>query len=257
MTDYIVFSVGANRYALEIADIHRIIQVPDITVIPDAHPYIEGMISYEEEVTHVLSFRRMLEQPTYKEELTTLFESLKTYHKKWVEQLSQAIIEGSKFTEPVDAHSCELGKWVNNFTARDEKVAPVLKELKKQHNSLHRLAEELLKLRQSDEMRAIERLQNEVNDLYGKTVAELDRFIKMSGMIADSLQKLLIYQGGSGLFAIKVDTIEDIRHVDTSDLRQSEGEGKMGQFLKIDGVLEIDKKLINIIKSVTLPKNEV
>ena len=49
MTDLIVFSVGENRYALRIENIQRIIQAVKLTNIPNAHPFVDGIMSYEED----------------------------------------------------------------------------------------------------------------------------------------------------------------------------------------------------------------
>jgi chemotaxis signal transduction protein len=257
MKDLIVFSVNGNRYALDIALIHRITQVPPITMIPDAHKYIDGMISYEGNVTKVMNFRKVVEIPTYEDELTGLFSRLKADHKVWIETLSQAVVEGSECTLEMDPHLCELGRWLDGFNAHDEDVIVRLKRLKQKHNRLHRLGEELLEQRRSDETAAIERLQGELNDVYNETIAEIDGFAAKAEQIADSLQKLLIYQDEEELFAIRVDSIDDISRVDESEVQHSDQEERNSAFLQIEGVLEIDKKLINIIKSVTLPTSEV
>lgn len=70
----------------------------------------------------------------------------------------------------------------------------------------------------------------------------LDTFTKELDLVANSLQKLIIYENEGVIFVIKVDTIEDIAHVDESD------------FLELDNVLDLDGVLINVIKNIKLPK---
>ena len=60
MIDLIVFSIGNNRYALNIENIQRIIQRSELTDIPNAHKLIDGMMSYENKVIKVLNFRRLI-----------------------------------------------------------------------------------------------------------------------------------------------------------------------------------------------------
>lgn len=142
MEDYIIFTVGDNYYALGVASIQRIIHVPAVTAIPNAHPMVEGMMSYEDRVIKVVNFRAMM---------------------------------------------------------------------------------------------------------------GMERFEESAG---SKSQKLLIYQTNEAFFGIKVDQIEDIKNLDCSTLKQVDRLEANTCFVEMAGVIEIDNKLVNVIKSVTLPVKE-
>jgi len=142
MEDYIVFTIGDNYYALSVASIQRIIQVPSLTAIPNAHPMVEGMMSYEDRVIKVVNFRAMMGMERFEETAT------------------------------------------------------------------------------------------------GKS------------------QKLLIYQTENGCFGIKVDQIEDIKNLDRSTLKHVESLEGNTNFVEMDGIVELGDRLVNVIKSVTLPMKE-
>ncbi|MDP2076755.1 MAG: chemotaxis protein CheW [Sulfuricurvum sp.] len=142
MEDYIIFTIGDNYYALSVASIQRIIQVPFVTAIPNAHPMVEGMMSYEDRVIKVVNFRSMMGMENFQETTT------------------------------------------------------------------------------------------------GKS------------------QKLLIYQTQNAFFGIKVDQIEDIKNLDCSTLKHVDKLEANEGFVEIDGVVEVDNRLVNVIKSVTLPMKE-
>lgn len=142
MEDYIVFTVGDNYYALGVESIQRIIQVPSVTAIPNAHPFVDGMMSYEDRVIKVVNFRAMMGMKNFEE------------------------LAGGKS------------------------------------------------------------------------------------------QKLLIYQTKEAFFGIKVDQIEDIKNLDCSTLKHVDKLEANAGFVEMDGVVEIDNKLVNVIKSVTLPVKE-
>ncbi|HEX5623872.1 MAG TPA: chemotaxis protein CheW [Sulfuricurvum sp.] len=146
MDDYIVFTVSGNYYALRVASIQRIIQVPAVTLIPNAHPFVEGMMSYEKRVVKVVNFRAMTGQQPHEEDVS----------------------EG----------------------------------------------------------------------------------------ISGKSQKLLMYQNNENFFGIKVDQIEDIVSLDPSSLKQVDQTPSEGGFVEIEGVAELGEKLVNVIKSVTLPTKE-
>lgn len=140
--DLIVFSVENNRYALNIENVQRIIQAVELTSIPNAHEYLDGMMSYEDSVIKVLNFRKLTNLPPHE-----------------------------------------------------------------------------------DECKAIE----------------------------DSTLKFLFYENGDEKFAIKVDSIDDISHIEESDIMSSDDDTKACEFLKLSGVLDIDGILVNIIKTIKIP----
>lgn len=55
-------------------------------------------------------------------------------------------------------------------------------------------------------------------------------------------------------FAIKVDTIEDIAHVEETDIMNSDTESEDSELLELDGVLDLNDVLVNVIKTINIPK---
>ncbi|MDQ7045634.1 MAG: chemotaxis protein CheW [Sulfurimonas sp.] len=254
MTDLIVFSVGENKYAIRIENIQRIIQSVTLTSIPNSHKFIDGIMSYEESVIKIMSFRKMINLPSYRDELEALFVKLKAGHGAWVDALKVSITTGSKFTKTFNPHMCELGKWIDSFTAYDDRVSEVLHELVNFHKQLHTRGGEACEIREHDVDEATRILNIDINDIYNHTMGALDTFVLELDLVANSLQKLLIYENKDKIFAIKVDTIEDIAHIEESDIMSSENEEKENEYLELDGVLDMNGVLINVIKTVNLPK---
>ncbi|MDI6711379.1 MAG: chemotaxis protein CheW [Thermoanaerobacterales bacterium] len=56
----VIFEVGDNCYALDIADVHEILRVTEITPLPQMPPYMEGVINLRGKVLPVLNLRRRL-----------------------------------------------------------------------------------------------------------------------------------------------------------------------------------------------------
>lgn len=146
MNDYIIFTVSGNYYALQVASIQRIIQVPSLTPIPNSHPFIDGMMSYENKVSKVVDFRAMMGLELFEEDLR-----------------------------------------------RDK---------------------------------------------------------------SQKSQKLLIYQTKENLFGIKVDQIEDIVSLDPSMLKHLDRHEYGSSFVELEGVVELSERLVNVIKSVSMPVKE-
>ncbi len=143
MMDLIVFSVANNKYALNIENVQRIIQAVELTSIPNAHEFVDGMMPYEDSVVKVLNFRKMIGLPPHEDE---------------------------------------------------------------------------------------------------------------SKNIEDSSLKFLFYESNNEIFAIKVDCIDDISHVKESDIMNGDEDNSISEFLELSGVLDINGVLINVIKTIKLPK---
>ncbi len=254
MIDLIVFSIGTNKYAINIENIQRIIQAVSLTNIPNANSFIDGMMSHEEKVIKVLSFRKLIGMPSYNEELAVLFTKLKGAHGAWVESLQVAVNTKSEFTKTTNPHMCELGKWIDSFTSYDDSISVIFNNLVENHKQLHHKGQDILDMNKVDEKLAKTMLDVDINNIYIKTMGALDIFVQELNTVANSLQKLIIYENGEKIFAIKVDSIEDIVHADASSIKKSSDDESDNPFLELEGVLELNGALINMIKKVEIPR---
>jgi len=253
MKDLIVFKVGNNRYALNIENIQRIIQATELIDIPNSHPFIDGMLSYEDDVIKVMNFRTLIGIQRYKEELETLFTSLKAGHQSWIDGLRQSVDSGATFTGALDPHKCKLGIWLDNFNSYDDKVTAILKDLIQNHKDLHLYGSDVLKLKEVDKKQASNMIDKEVYDSFSHTMSDIDLFMSDLDKVSDSLQKFIIYEDDADIFAIKVDVIEDIAHIEDKDIISANKKNSNNEFLTLNGILDLKGVLINIIETVKLP----
>ncbi|MFA6195670.1 MAG: chemotaxis protein CheW [Sulfurimonas sp.] len=254
MIDLIVFSVGNNHYALNIENIQRIIQAKELTAIPSSNELIDGMMSHEGKVIKVLNFRKLIGLIPYEEELRKIFGKLKIAHREWMEALLYAVENGTPFAKMINPHKCDLGMWLDKFNSYDDKVSAVLNDLLQSHKDLHSLGADVLELLKTDKDKAQQMLKREVNAQFSKTIGHLDLFIYELDGVSSSLQKLILYEGHNTTFAIKVDAIKDIAHIEESMIMNSNEEHSSDEYLELLGILDIDGVLINIIKHIDIPK---
>jgi chemotaxis signal transduction protein len=254
MEGLIIFKIAESSYAIDINSVQRIVQATELTPIPNSNDLIDGMMSYEDSVIKVLNFRKLVNTQTYDEYLIELFNSLKLQHKEWIDALKNSVRTSTAFQKTTDPHVCELGKWIGNFTSYDDNISDILKNLNSYHKALHVSAIEVLDVAKSDNQKAIELIETKVQDIYNHTMGYIDTFIAQFSQVADSLQKLLFYSNGVQRFAIKVDEIIDIAHVESSKIDSAKDESSISEYLDILGVIELNGTLVNIIKDVRLPQ---
>ncbi len=254
MTDLIVFSVGNNHYALNIENVQRIIQASELTDIPNSHELIDGMMSYEDSVIKVVSFRKLIGLTAYEEELKKLFEKLRESHQEWFDELSDSVLNSKKFTKALDPNECELGSWLNGFKSIDEDITSNLSSLVNNHKNLHSGASDALSISSFDREKAKNMLEENISAIFNSTMKGLELFIENIDKISNSLQKLIIYERDGKTFAIKVDLIDDIAHVEESALMSvDEDDANSSDFLELKGVMDIKGVLINIVKRIEIP----
>jgi purine-binding chemotaxis protein CheW len=58
------FRVGRETYGLPITSLHEIVRVPEITAVPDAPHYLEGVINLRGKIVSVVDLRKRFQQPS-------------------------------------------------------------------------------------------------------------------------------------------------------------------------------------------------
>jgi len=254
MIDLIVFSVANNKYALSIDNIVRILQDYDLTSVPTSHEYVDGIMSYEGSIIKVLDFRKLIALRSYDDKLADSFKELKEVHSVWVKELEDSLKNDVEFTKTVNPHQCDLGKWIDSFTCYNDEVSVILNELVQEHTNLHSTGAKLIEINKTDKNEALKIFNNDIKYSYAKTMNYLDLFINKISIITSSIQKVLIYENDEKLFAVKIDKIDDIAHIEESEIMMGDDEHSSSEFLDIKGVLDLDGVLINVIENLRLPK---
>lgn len=63
LVQIVVFGIGNELYGVGIDAVHEIIKVPEITAVPDAPAFLEGMINLRGRILPVIDLRRRLRLP--------------------------------------------------------------------------------------------------------------------------------------------------------------------------------------------------
>jgi len=62
-TQVVGFQVGRETYGVPITSLHEIVRVPEITAVPDAPEYMEGVINLRGKIVSVLDLRKRFGKP--------------------------------------------------------------------------------------------------------------------------------------------------------------------------------------------------
>jgi purine-binding chemotaxis protein CheW len=257
MSDFIIFAIAGSDYALEVSKIDRIDQIPKLTPIPNAHPFIDGLMSYQDHTTKVINFRKMTNVQTHEDQMLELFNQVIKDHQNWVLTLEVSLREGTPFKLALDPHLCRLGKWIYSYQAHDPEVLAIIRALIPVHAQLHETGAKLLQQCTGDFEATMVCYNKEIiNGVYIETMRLLGEMVRKSTDISFHAQKLLMYRSEEGLFAIKVDGIKDIVALEDSQIKPYSHQVKVGACLRTRGVVEYKKSLVVVIDSIKLPDEE-
>ena len=62
-THIVGFQVGRETYGIPITSLHEIVRVPEITAVPDAPDYVEGVINLRGKIVSVVDLRKRFGKP--------------------------------------------------------------------------------------------------------------------------------------------------------------------------------------------------
>lgn len=254
MIDLIIFSVGDNRYSISIENIYRIIKVKELSIIPNSNELIDGMMSYEGSAVKVVNFRKMIGMDSYEKEIEDLCVKNIASHKKWMGALKDTVVDGKKFKMELDSTKCELGKWLKNFHSYDDDSLRVIKELTRNHKHLHDSASTVLEICKTNKKKAKKMIDSKIDLISKRAIESINLLLSESRSIADSLQKLILYKKDDTTFAIKVDAIQDIINVEESKIIHIENDDNENENMELLGAIDVDGDLIDVIKSINIPK---
>jgi purine-binding chemotaxis protein CheW len=63
-TQIVGFRVGRETYGVPITSLHEIVRVPEITAVPDAPDYLEGVINLRGKIVSVVDLRKRFGKPS-------------------------------------------------------------------------------------------------------------------------------------------------------------------------------------------------
>lgn len=256
MKSFVVFKVLGQLYGIDIDFVKRILPSQFLTNMPDEGAHIAGMFQYENEITKVLSFRKVIGQDSYEEQLKKkVFPELEAEMSAWLDTLTQCVQSGSVFSKSTNTHTSSLGKWVDSFHSDDKEVVETVRRLGNNHQVLYGTAVDVLETMAVDSVKAKELMKEKIQGAYKETLTSLKNVSSLSDKIAANLQRCLILTEKNGdTFGVNIDDIDDIIHIEEDKMHMSKETQHMGDFMSVSAILEHDGRLITIIENVSIEK---
>ena len=236
------FYIEDMMFGLDVENVLMLGQdISEIQRLPVEERGFCGVTKYQGTIVPVLDFAHRLGiasgMDVKSELITTLIEREKD-HIEWMNSLEASIKTGVAFVKALNPDECAFGKWYNKFETRDETLQDVLQLFDEPHRQIHALGEELINLRDNDQVdEALERLTHE----RATTLRRLRAlFTRARDQIQGGMRQVLLFvtiDGKTPLYALMIDDINDVINYMPSEL-QSSRSGSLGLISKIEHVIE-------------------
>lgn len=227
---YLIFSVKERLFALSAGFIQEMLAVPEITHLPDAPPWVRGVINIRGKVYKLIDMRMRLGMKSHHQENEELIASLnerEKEHKNWLNELEGCIKEDREFTLGVDPHKCKFGHWYDNFKTDDPIVSMELKKFDEPHKAIHATAEHVIELaRQGDKEEALTVIDERRS---GELAVMISLFENMKQIFKDTQREIaVIVELDDDSFALAVDRLEAVEDIEIEEKKEQSAEALEG-----------------------------
>jgi len=211
----VTFRLAHEEYAFPISDVEEIIRVPQITQVPNAPPFVQGISTLRNRVLPVVDLRtkfglRMLVAET--EDFVSRMHGFEQSHAGLVRQLAEAVEGSTTRDDPFVEEECEFRMWRKSFFTSDGVLESLLAPVDHADRLLHKAVTSAAKaLAAGDRQGALVAHQQRVEPAW----VELRRaFKKMFKGVTQREDERCIVIGVDGMsLALRIDAVNEVLQV--------------------------------------------
>jgi chemotaxis signal transduction protein len=218
----IIVSHKEIRLVLPLAQVKRIVIVPEVLPMPRMPAFARGVISMGGRVIPLLDLGKLLNEPAYHDDMESLISLLherEEDHKKWLAELEQSLIERRPFRLSRDPRHCAFGKWYDSFKTNDKKLQAVLKKFKAPHIRIHAIADEALAIAKGGDYEGALALIERTRDFELHTLIDMFDITRL--IIRDRHRRLAVILEHKGdQLALSIDAVEAYETIDERAIQE-------------------------------------
>lgn len=215
---HVVLGIDTLLLAVPCGMVREMLQMPRVSAVPGAPPYVRGVVNLRGEVLPIIDLRLRLGFPPYGAdavEFVHLMEQRAEDHRRWLAELESCVVENRKFTLATDPRECAFGRWHAEFRTENAMLSSLLRSFEVPHRQIHELAAQSLTLvkenRRDDAIALVENARRTV------LARLLHLFERVTAVVQESQREMavVITMPGGRRVAISVDEVRAVEPVDT------------------------------------------
>ena len=247
---FLQIEVNSQNYLINTDCILELLHYKTPTPTANSSEYIEGIISYKDKVIPIITIRKLLGFPSFKEEQLSLISKVEGQHIAWVKEFENSLTTGEKFTKALDPHECELGKWIDKTLAclrcnNHGFVDLLSEEIITHHSDLHDNGRVFL----DEKSKNISEKMNIINKNAENTISGLHILEDKIDKLTSAFEQIVLMSVHGNEVGIVVDRIDKTHDLDEKEFFSShENMSPNSEFIQFVNYYEMDKKLMFSMK---------
>lgn len=247
----------SSLFAVPVDNVQIMVMLPRVSSVPNAPPYVRGVINLRGQVLPVIDLRLRLGMPSLKDEmekLTSMLTQREQDHKNWVAELEASTKEHREFKLATDHHLCAFGKWYDTFKTDNLLLAALLKKFDEPHQRIHAIARNVIALGKANDLDAAQKIIDETRS------GDLAEMVRLFGLLRAELRESLreiavVLAAKEHTFAIAVDSVETVGRLTqgtTDDIRASGITFTEDGLVTAVGKLEKSNRLVVVLDTASI-----
>lgn len=210
------FKVAGDEYAFDIDKVSEIINITEITAVPNVPAYVKGLFTIRNHLLPIIDLRELLGLPGLLSERYAVIDNAAQSHREWVENLRYMIEAGTHFTGTLNPKETPFGLWLEAYKTSGLEIEAVIKRLKKSRWDLYDAASQALQKREISKSAAISFFNETVPPLLQIVIGIMGELKTAMEQHVLGDQRALVVRSDSMTIGYLVDWVDEVIRVPKS-----------------------------------------
>ncbi len=251
------FKVAEDEYAFDIDKVSEIINIREITAVPNVPGYVKGLFTIRKHLLPIIDLRELLGLPSLISERRDAIDRASETQQGWVENLKHILEAGAHFTGSMNPKETAFGLWLETYKTSSIEIESIIKRLKKGRSDLYNFGAEALELRKTSKQEAMSFFSERISPQL-KIVIDIMGELKnaLEGHILED-QRALVVESDSMTIGYLVDWVDEVLRIPRSVIDETPAVASSDR-KEVKGVAKLDKgeRLIMIMDEAALISHE-
>ena len=191
---YLIINLRGERYAFPLGQVQRLLTAPPVTSLPQAPPFIRGVIEQNGKTLELWDLRVLLGMNSAKqgaEQLFSMLAEMEREERDRLAKLERGLMEPDSFAAGELSGDSRLTAWLANFKARrSNALSGAVAIMQEVHDRLHGLVEQCLGLAAGQQAEAALQLLRKEKD--GLLTELGQRFVQIRQVMAETQREIAV-----------------------------------------------------------------
>ena len=216
---WVLCRLGENIFGLTAELVESMVQLPDVTPVPNVPHHVRGVMNLRGRVMRVVDLRLGLGLSSLDDDVERFIDTIDQRlqeHEMYVDSLEHAATTHQHFTGERDPDRCGFGRWLNNLDTNDVVMHGLLERVRVPHTEVHKAAARIdAAISQGDDAE-LERIMNEVRGTHLPAIQSLFSATK-EAYRRSTREIALVLSDGRVSSAVVVDQVLSVEHLKPVD----------------------------------------